>query len=285
MKGNGIGSEIPLLRIIGPYVPLRSFREMFRADDYLFKYSQRAVTNSRKNSDSCRNIFSGLVYETEKDGSALSNKEVAIEAGNLIVAGSDTTAVTLTYLIWAILSHPSLRLQIEEELNGLDDDYSEATLESLPILNATITETLRLYGAAPGSLPRTVPEGGVTLSGFYIPAGTTVSTQSYTIHRDPALFPDSEKFDPSRWLAGDKEASDHARMALSPFGAGSRSCLGIHISYMELRLGTAEFFRRCEDVRLAPSVTDESMRPEHYFLIAPSAHKCEILMGAPSEKS
>lgn len=284
MKGSGIGLEIPLIRIIGPYVPLKSFREMFRAEEYLLKYSQRAVTNSRKNSESCRNIFSGLLYETEKDSSALSNMEVAIEAGNLIVAGSDTTAVTLTYLIWAILSRPSLRLQIEEELKGLDDDYSEATLESLPILNATITETLRLYGAAPGSLPRTAPEGGVTLSGFYIPAGTTVTTQSWTTHRDPALFPDPEKFDPSRWLPGVNEASEQARMALSPFGAGSRTCLGIHLSYMELRLGAVEFFRRCEDVRLAPSVTDQSMKPEHYFLIAPSAHKCEVLMGAPSEQ-
>ncbi|OQE12795.1 hypothetical protein PENFLA_c062G09343 [Penicillium flavigenum] len=101
-------------------------------------------------------------------------KGSGIEAGNLIVAGSDTTAVTLTYLIWVILSHPSLRLQIEKELISLGDDYDEADLESLPVLNATITETLRLYGAAPGSLPRTVPEGGVTLSGFYIPAGTTL---------------------------------------------------------------------------------------------------------------
>lgn len=277
MKGSGIGSEIPVLRILGPYIPLQSFRDMFRADEYLLKYSQKAVANSRKNSESCRNIFSGLVYETEKDSSTLSDMEVAIEAGNLIVAGSDTTAITLTYLIWAILSRPSLRLQVEEELKKLGDGYGEADLESLPILNATITETLRLYGAAPGSLPRRVPEGGVTLSGFYIPAGTTVSTQSYTIHRNPALFPDPEKFDPSRWLAGINEASEQARMALSPFGAGSRTCLGIHLSWMELRLGATEFFRRCGDVRLAPSVSDKSMRPEQYFLIAPSAHKCEII--------
>ncbi|KAJ5127258.1 hypothetical protein N7448_008037 [Penicillium atrosanguineum] len=284
MKGSGIGSEIPLLRMIGPYIPLQSFREMFRTDEYLLKYSQRAVTNSRKNSESCRNIFSGLVYETERDRSVLSDMEVAIEAGNLIVAGSDTTAVTLTYLIWVVLSHPSLRLQIEEELISLGGDYDEADLESLPVLNATITETLRLYGAAPGSLPRTVPEGGVTLSGYYIPAGTTVSTQSYTIHRDPTLFPNPERFDPARWLPGDSEASEQARMALSPFGAGSRTCLGIHLSWMELRLGAAEFFRRCGNVRLAPSVSDKSMRPEHYFLIAPSAHKCEVMVGAPRKE-
>ncbi|KAJ6120464.1 hypothetical protein N7523_004744 [Penicillium sp. IBT 18751x] len=276
-KGSGIGSELPILRMIGPYIPLQSFRDMFRTDEYLLKYSQRAVTNSRKNSESCRNIFSGLVYETERDRSALSDMEVAIEAGNLIIAGSDTTAVTLTYLIWAILSQPSLRLQIEEELISLRDEYNEADLESLPILNATITETLRLYGAAPGSLPRTVPEGGVTLAGFYIPAGITVSTQSYTIHRDPMLFPNPDKFDPARWLPGERQASEQARMALSPFGAGSRICLGIHLSWMELRLGAAEFFRKSGSVGLAPSVSEKSMRPEHYFLIAPSAHKCEVI--------
>ncbi|KAL3473816.1 hypothetical protein BJX99DRAFT_260932 [Aspergillus californicus] len=278
LKGSGIGLEMPLLRAIGSRVPLKSFQTLFNSSKFLNSYAQRAVKNSRKNSDSSRNIFSDIIYESEKKESALTDVDVANEAGNLIVAGSDTTAVTLTYLIWALLSHPKLRTLLEIELAGLSADFDQAALESLPLLNAAIMETLRLYGAAPGSLPRTVPEGGATLSDHYIPAGTTVSTQSWTIHRDEALFPQAEKFDPLRWLPGDNQVTDQARMAFAPFGTGSRTCLGIHLSWMELRLAVAEFFLRCKNVQLAPSATSDCMKPEHYFLIAPQGHKCEVMI-------
>lgn len=250
---------------------------MFGNGEALLRYGQSLLDNSRSNSESSRNIFSGLVHASEKDGATFSDLDVAIEAGNLIVAGSDTTAVTLTYLIWAILSRPKLHAQLKTELATLRANWEEGDLETLSLLNATITETLRLYGAAPGALPRSVPEGGVTFSGYYIPAEVTVSTQSWTLHRDPLLFPDPEKFDPARWLPGDNQASEQARLAMSPFGSGSRTCLGIHLSWMELRLATAEFFLQCGNVKLAPSVTEESMKPQHFFLIAPSAHKCEIV--------
>ncbi|OJZ80685.1 hypothetical protein ASPFODRAFT_147321 [Aspergillus luchuensis CBS 106.47] len=276
MMGSGINVELPLVALIGRYVPLASFQEMFRPSDYLTEYGRRAVSNSRANSNSTRNIFTGIVNESEKASSTLSEEDVVIEAGNLIVAGSDTTAVTLTYLVWAVLSQPKLQHDLEEEVSALDPNYNDAALEELPLLNAVITETLRLYGAAPGSLPRGVPNGGATFCGYQIPQGTTVSTQSYTMHRDEGLYPDPETFDVTRWLGGHGHGSDAARQGLSPFGYGTRICLGVHLAWMELRLAATEFFRECRGVRLASGTTRESMTPENYFLIAPSGHRCDI---------
>lgn len=277
--GSGINAELPLVGMIGRSIPIPSFKAMFRASDYLAEYGRRAVTNSRAASDTSRNIFSTIIYESEKGTQTLTDLDVTIEAGNLIVAGSDTTAITLTYLVWAVLSHPKLRRDLEDEVRALNAGYDDAALEELPVLNATIKETLRLYGAAPGSLPRCVPEGGATLSGHFLPHGVTVSTQSYTIHRDKNIFPDPELFDVSRWLPGEKNVSNQVQMAFSPFGAGSRICIGINLAYMELRLAVAEFFRGCTGAALAPSANWDSMKPENYFLIAPSGHKCEIIMG------
>jgi cytochrome P450 len=114
---------------------------------------------------------------------------VHLEASGLIIAGTDTTSVTLTYLVWAVLSQPTLQAELEHEVAALTSDYGDTDLEKLPLLNAVIEETLRLYGAAPAGLPRSVPPGGVTIDGQVIPAGTTVTTQAYTYHRDPELFP------------------------------------------------------------------------------------------------
>lgn len=275
--GSGISAELPAVGLVGRHVPMASFRAMFRANDYLLKYGEKAVANSKRTSDSSRNIFASMIYESEKDRSALTETDVAIESGNLIVAGSDTTAITLTYLIWAVLSEPLLQQRLEYEVDQLDPDFDDDAVEELPLLNAVIMETLRLYGAAPGALPRVVPETGATFGGFYIPQGATVSTQSYTIHRCEDLFANAEQFDPSRWLPGTKnEVSSEAKMAFSPFGAGSRICLGINLAWMELRLAAAEFFRECKGARVGPATTDESMRMQNYFLVAPAGHKCEI---------
>jgi len=102
-----------------------------------------------------------------------------------------------------------------------------------------------------------------------------VSTQAYSMHRDSKIFPNSEIFDPQRWL---KDISSEAKVAFSPFGAGSRTCIGVHLARMELRLASALFFRQCSNARLAPGQTDEMMEMENYFLISPVSHKCDIIL-------
>jgi cytochrome P450 len=164
--GAGIGTELPLVRAIGSHLPIQAAKEMFRANDYLLRYGTRAIENAKSLHDKA-NIFTTILHEAEKGEGYLTDLDVRIEAGNLIVAGSDTTGVTLTYLTWSVLKRPELRIALEEEVSALGEEIKDADLETLPLLNAVIEETLRLYGAAPGSLPRVVPLGGTTQRLFY----------------------------------------------------------------------------------------------------------------------
>lgn len=170
------------------HIPLEAFQQATHARAQVLEYGAISVNKSRSQENNSRNLFSGLIADSEKADGSLTEEEVCIEAANLIIAGSDTTAVTLTYLIWAVLKKPKLQKELENEVRGLSPDFTATDLEALPLLNATIEETLRLYTAAPGSLPRMTPPNGVNLGGYFLPGNTTVCTQAYSIHRDPDLY-------------------------------------------------------------------------------------------------
>lgn len=274
---SAISWELPLVYWIGRRLPFAAMRNIFYANSVLLEQGRLAVKNSKAQEFGTSNIFATAVSEAEKGDGALTDEDIQTEAGNLIVAGSDTTGITLTYLTWCVLKQPSLQKALEEEVNNTDASLTDSSLEKLPILNAVIEETLRLYGAAPATLPRLTPSGGATLAGHFIPAGTIVGTQSYSLHRDPSLFPNPDTFDHTRWLPPN-ELSPLAKAVFSPFGAGSRVCIGVHLARMELRLAAAKFFRECRGARLGVETTDKSMKPVNFFLITPQAHKCEIVM-------
>lgn len=85
------------------------------------------------------------------------------------------------------------------------------------------------------------------------------------------------RFDGRRFL--DKSGQTRAeKVAYSPFGAGSRICIGLHLAWMELRLGAALFFRECGGAKISASMTEEMMEMENHFLIAPKGHRCSIVL-------
>jgi cytochrome P450 len=189
LLGGVLRAEFPFVHSLLRYLPLEGVRKMVTADEVVFEHGAVAIQNMRSGQGNNTNLFGQMLAASDDyEKVALTDKSVREEAGNLIVAGSDTTAVTLTYLVWAVLKDPVLQAHLEEEVIGFSDALDMAELENAPLLNSVIEETLRLYGAAPGALPRIVPSQGMTLAGHQLPAGTEVSTQAYTLHRDPRLF-------------------------------------------------------------------------------------------------
>ncbi|KAF9508811.1 hypothetical protein BS47DRAFT_1350083 [Hydnum rufescens UP504] len=159
--------------------------------------------------------------------------EVMNECGNILTAGSDTTAVLLSAFFYFLLKHPRVyeKLQVEIDnavtegrLDGGGATYAQAV--KLEYFHACIKETLRAIPSAGINLPRYVPEGGLALGKYAIPEGTSVG--------DSGVFgEDAEVYRPERWL----EASDSDKIAMEKsilaFGAGTRVCLGKNIALME----------------------------------------------------
>ncbi|KAH6691824.1 sterigmatocystin biosynthesis P450 monooxygenase [Leptodontidium sp. MPI-SDFR-AT-0119] len=275
MMFSGLRAELGFVATILSRLPIPSIQLWLGSNKRIEAYGVAAIATNKSlaaRGETKDTLFTKMLRESDEKTGRLSDADIQREASNLIIAGSDTTAVTLTYLVWAVLKNPEVKSKLVTELSGIGNNPNSKDTNSLPYLGAIIKETLRLYGAAPGSLPRAVPRGGRTIDSYFIPEGTTVSTQAHTLHRDPRIFPSPLQFQPERWLEPTQEMKD----AWLPFGGGSRVCIGLHLAQSELSLAAAKFFKECSTTKVR--TRDEDMELENYFLVAPKGHKCEIVL-------
>ncbi|KAK6501991.1 hypothetical protein TWF481_009809 [Arthrobotrys musiformis] len=193
-------------------------------------------------------IFAQLFEDDEKRGrKALTDKQLIHDALSTVAAGMDTTGHALSYAIYYLIKYPDLQRRLLEELKGVMDsptaEVKEEVLESLPLLQGCIKESLRFSHGVPGPLPRDAPADGATLLGHHLPAGTVILNSAYTYHTNPTVFPDPFKWDPTRWLVEDtREMERH----FIPFSRGSRICIGMHLAEAELSVALGRFVRRFE---------------------------------------
>ncbi|GKT44317.1 putative sterigmatocystin biosynthesis P450 monooxygenase STCB [Colletotrichum spaethianum] len=279
--GSFISYEFPLLYAVSRYIPIGSVQWLLNAGESILSYGGRAVENLRRHRDNKGNIFATALAECDADEKGyLTDQDIKTEAGNFILAGADTTASTLTYLVWAVLKKPNLQAQVEAEVAAIDEGsiLDDVFLEKLPLLNAVIEETLRLYGGVPSNLPRVVPPKGATFGGYHIPGGLEVETQAYTLHRIPDVYSSPLQFDEQRWLDPEK-TTPQQKSTFCPFGAGTRICLGVHLARMEMRMAAAALFRHCPGLKLSSSMTDSMMEMENYFIVAPIGHRCDVTLA------
>lgn len=167
--------------------------------------------------------FTVLPRVRGKIGNHLTLEDVAAECLDHMVAGIDTTGDVLCFLIWE-LSQPH-SAQFQDDLRRELHESPGVAFDNLPFLDAVVQEGLRSFPAIPMSLPRVVPPGGRVIDGAFIPEGTIVSCQAYSVQRCNArVFPDPDRFDPYRWtkLEGDTERKRH----VFAFSHGGRGCVG-----------------------------------------------------------
>ena len=190
-----------------------------------------------------------LAMRDAETGEGLSDRQARDEVVTIFFAGHETTAATLAWTFYLLSQHPEveerLRAEIESVLNKRLPAFAD--LPQLVYMQQVINEVLRLYPAAYLFAREAVVND--VLDGYLIPAKTMIFISPFVAHRNPAYWPDPERFDPDRFTP--EQVASRPRHVYYPFGEGPHVCIGNNFALMEMQLILSMALQRFR-LRLVP---------------------------------
>jgi cytochrome P450 len=171
----------------------------------------------------------------KETGDAMSDKELLDELMTLIIAGHETSAITLNWTWYFISKHPEVEQKVHQEVDanikiGAFPEFDE--LDKLPYIKQVVEEALRYYPPVWMFSRKAIADDCV--GNYSIPAGTDIFIAPYFLHRHPDYWTDAETFDPERFT--ESEIKKQHKNAYIPFSAGPRRCIGDFFATIEMQI-------------------------------------------------
>lgn len=273
-----IGRRVVALFPYWRYAKLPKDRAAEHAVMVLKDVCRRFITEARTrlshDANGCaspQNLLETLLIDDSTDPVQLSEDEIFGNSITMLLAGEDTTANTLAWIIHFLARSPAVQQRVREEAESALGRHAppehSRQVEGLAYLDAVVAETLRLKPPAP--LLFMEPNRAVTLAGTTIPA----TTRLMLLLRWPCLqeefFTDALSFHPERWLIPRDSVvyPIHRRAVWMPFGAGQRFCPGRHLAWLEMKTVIAMI---CRNFELLPVDAAGAVREYFSFTMMPS---------------
>ncbi|KAJ3543789.1 hypothetical protein NM208_g3390 [Fusarium decemcellulare] len=211
------------------------------------------------------NFLERFLQSQEKNPEFLTDNRITAMCASLIIAGSDSTSISISAVFYYLLQNPRVYRRLMEEIDsahatgalassegttGAGDVVSFTSAKKLPYLDAVITESFRMHPAVGLLLERVTPPQGAMICGRFVPGNTVVGCNAWVLHQHKRVFgEDAHVYRPERWLeceGADPVGLSKMRQCMFQFGAGSRTCIGKNISIMETYKMIPSFLRRFE---------------------------------------
>ncbi|GAB7014065.1 cytochrome P450 [Halolamina salina] len=176
--------------------------------------------------------FLSLLVRARENGEQ-TDEQLRDEMMTMLLAGHDTTALTLTYTWFLLSEHPEVERRLHEEIDAVVDDGrpTMADVRELEYTEWVIKEAMRLY--PPVYTIFREPREPVEIGDYTIPEGAAIMLPQWAVHRSDDHWDDPASFDPERWRP--ERAEERPRFAYFPFGGGPRHCIGKHLAMLEAR--------------------------------------------------
>lgn len=214
----------------------RTWRDHVAAWDTIFinadKYTQSFLEDLRQK-QALGGSYRGILYSL-LGTSKLPFEDIKANVTEMLAGGVDTTSMTLQWHLYEMGRSPRVQEMLRAEVLAAQRQAQgdmTAMLQLVPLLKASIKETLRLHPISV-TLQRYLAND-LVLRDYMIPAKTLVQVANYAMGREPSFFANPEKFDPTRWLDKDKNVTHFRSLG---FGWGVRQCLGRRIAEVEMSI-------------------------------------------------
>ncbi|OQV14575.1 Cytochrome P450 2U1 [Hypsibius exemplaris] len=217
---------------------------------YLLLFLRNIIEEHRKNyqETKTRDYIDAFFHRQREAGTTstevFQDEELLQNLRGFFTAGTDTTAITMRWVLLFMLHHPKIQDCVHNELDQKIEVGRRIVLEDrakLPYLEAVIREVQRLANIIPLGLPRTNSTETILL-GYRIPANSIVFPNFKSVNEDATLWNDPQTFDPTRFL--DRNGKVHEPIHFMPFSIGKRACVGESLARMELFLLFANLMHR-----------------------------------------
>ncbi|MEV8100533.1 cytochrome P450 [Kitasatospora sp. NPDC085879] len=197
-----------------------------------------------------------LTAQDVRTGESMTNDEVAAEVMTTIIAGTESSALTLSWFFHEISQRADVERRILSEVESVMDGWSISfsSLPYLTYLRRALTETLRLH--CPIWIFMRRSKESVDLGGCTLPAGAEILISPYALHRDEAYYSSPLSFDPDRWTGKEMAARSGTFI---PFSAGSRQCIGDSFAWAEMTIIAASILSRWRLHRCGRRATKEKV--------------------------
>jgi cytochrome P450 len=195
------------------------------------------------------NLLEAMLVAADRPGSGIDDAQVAGNVLTMLLAGEDTTANTIAWMVYLLWRHPQALARASEEVRRVVADPRQPTLEEtarLDYLEACAHETMRLKPVAPILALQTLHE--TTIGDVRVPKDIIVVTLMRRDSVSDAHVPRAAAFEPERWLVegGPGQAASAAKRISMPFGAGPRICPGRYLALLEMKMAMATLLGQFE---------------------------------------
>lgn len=215
-SGNAV-DYVPILRLFSSYE-----NRVKKLGEETDKFLQGLIDDKRGQQETGTTMIDHLLVLQNSDIEYYTDQIIKGIILIMVIAGTNTSAVTLEWALSNLLNHPDVISKARDEIDnrvGLDRLIEEADLSELPYLKNIVLETLRLHPATPLLVPHMASED-CKIGSYDMPRGTTLLVNAWAIHRDPNTWDDPDSFKPERF-----EKEEEAQKLLA-FGLGRRACPG-----------------------------------------------------------
>jgi cytochrome P450 len=229
-----------------------------------------------------RNLIQALLAARDRPDSGVTDEDVSGNVFTMLLAGEDTTASTLAWMVWLLFRNPAeaavVRAEVDAVLAGDHQVRSFEQLARLDAIQACAYETMRLKPVAPLIINEAMEDAVV--GDVLVPRGSYVMCVMRPAAIDAAVVEQAQSFRPGRWAAASPDAAG-LKHACMPFGAGPRMCPGRYLALAEIKMAAAMLFSRfeLEDV----SVAGGGEPGERFtFVMAPENLQVRLRLRQPS---